>query len=269
MFDKIKSPILLLVVLILVSLSLAGGVFYLLQKERAKSVTLQEELGEIKVREKAAEVKLEDAKKVIKEFVFKLQESESQIKKINDDLAQERSAKEEAIAMAEQLKTDLEQQKSLRTDLEKKFSQAQQDLTKIQGDLKEFSSKKIELEKKIKTLEAQALPAQSESVELGKVVVTPEGAVFSSEKAGAVKQPAASEGKVLVVNKDYGFAVLSLGSKDGIELGNIFSVYHGNKIIGDLKVEKVHDSMSAAGFLTSGMQDKVIEGDRVVRKTKP
>jgi hypothetical protein len=73
---------------------------------------------------------------------------------------------------------------------------------------------------------------------------------------------------VLVVNKDYNFAVINLGSKDGVALGNEFAVYRNNKFIGDMKVEKVHDAMSAAGFSSGDMKDKVSEGDKVVQKAK-
>lgn len=273
MAEKIKSPVLILVVLILISLGLSGGIFYFLQKERARSASLQGELEDLKVVQKATEAKLEESKKSIKEYDTKLQEAESQINKLNGDLAQERSAKEEAAALAEQLRTDLEQQTSLRSDLEKKLSTAQSEATKIQGQLKELLAKKDDLEKKVKKFEEEA-QASSQSVELGKVVVAPDAAAPASGavKPSAEKQPvkpAASEGKVLVVNKDYNFAVINLGAKDGINLGDVFSVYRENKYLGDIKVEKVHESMSAAGFLSSGMQDKTIEGDKVVKKTKP
>lgn len=279
MSEKLKSPILLLVVLILVSLSLAGGVFYLLQKEKAKAVALQEELDDVKKRHKETEVKLEEAKKTITDFDSKIQEANERIDKLNLGLQAEKNAKEEALLQVEQLKTDLEQQKNLRAELENKLAASQQDMTKIQAQLKEFSAKKAELENKIKDLEAKARSAEEEqNVELGKVVVTTESKKETAKapapaetKKETVKTPAvaASEGKVLVVNKDYNFAVINLGSKDGVSLGNVFSVYHDNKYLGDVKVEKVHDSMSAAGFLAADMQTKVIEGDKVVRKTAP
>jgi hypothetical protein len=62
--------------------------------------------------------------------------------------------------------------------------------------------------------------------------------------------------------------VINLGSKDGVALGNEFAVYRNNKFIGDMKVEKVHDAMAAAGFSSPDMKDKVNEGDKVVQKAK-
>jgi len=215
---------------------------------------------------------------------LKMQEAKIQIDKINGDLQQEKAAKEDALSQVIQLKGDLEQQKTMKADLEKKLNQAQKDTDKIQVQLKDLSSKKTELEKKIKDLEIQAKAAQDQGVELGTVIVTPETSTvvpMQSAKPGTEKQAAAtkpagkqpakagaSEGKVLVVNKDYNFAVIDLGVKDGIEVGNSFSVFHNNKNIGEVKVEKVHDSMAAAGFVNPDLKDKVTEGDKVVRKAK-
>ena len=70
-----------------------------------------------------------------------------------------------------------------------------------------------------------------------------------------------------MVNKDYNFVVISMGSKDGIMVGNEFSIYHNGAYAGDVKVEKVHDSMSAAGFVTAD-KTKISEGDRVVAKAR-
>lgn len=279
MSDKTKSPILLLIVLIVVSLSLAGGVFYMLQKERAKNVSLQEELDDVKMKQKVTEAKLDESKKTISGLEMKVQESKIQIDKISSEFQREKAAKEEALSQITQLKTDLDQQKTLKADLEKKLSQAQKDTDKIQAQLKDLSSKKTELEKKIKDLETQAKAAQDQGVELGTVIVTPEtGAAVpmqpqTAAKPAAEKQPAkntgaASEGKVLVINKDYNFAVIDLGAKDGIALGNTFSVFHNNKNIGEVKVEKVHESMAAAGFVNPDIKDKISEGDKVVRKAK-
>ena len=47
-----------------------------------------------------------------------------------------------------------------------------------------------------------------------------------------------------------------------------FPIYHNNQYVGDVKVEKVHDAMSAAGFVSADIKDKISEGDKVVPKSK-
>ncbi len=268
--------VVLLIVLIAISLSLAGGILYFYQKERTRNVALQEELDDIKTRQRIAEKKLEESQNTISSLGIKLEEAKAQITNLSSDLQQEKAAKQEALVKMEQLKTDLDQQKKLRFDLESKFDLAQKDVEKIQAQLKELNSKKSELELKINELEVQT---QAQGVELGKIVVSPEARV-PEVKAPAlklssqtqVKMPAAipvgPEGKVLVVNKDYDFVVINLGSRDGVQIDDAYSVYHNNKYMGDVKIEKVHDSMAAAGFVNADLKGKVSEGDKVVQKTK-
>lgn len=260
MDDKAKSPISLLVALLLLFLSLTSSAFYLLKKEHAKTQDLQEKLEDLNTRQRISEAKLQESGKTISLLELRLQEAKSQIDMLTSDLQQEKTTKNQALSEIEQLRQDLQQQKSLRSNLETKFNQAQEDVKKIQAQLAELESKKSELEAKIKDLEAK-----EQNVELGEIVVSPEG---ESKAATVEKTDTQLQGKVLVVNKDYNFAVINLGSKDGIGIGNIFSVYRNNKYLGDIKIEKIHDSMAAAGFVTKDIKGIINEGDQVLRKTR-
>ena len=291
--DRAKSPVLVLIVLVIVSLIFLGGTFFLLQKEKNRSQTLQEELDDVKTRQRITETKLDDSKKMLSEMESKLKSAQDQITSLSAELQQEKAAKQESVAQLAQLKQDLDEQKTLRSDLENKFTQSQQDAQKMQAQLNELDAKKKELEIKIKDLESK-----TSGVELGKIVVSPEASAASvpqvttkeTAKEKAKKQAASkksskqaaaapdainvpaqvaetgSEGKVLVLNKEYDFAVINLGSKDGINVGDLFSAYHNNNYIGDLKIEKLHDSMAAAGFVTPDVKDKISEGDKIVKK---
>ena len=283
MINKARVPIAVLIILILASLFLTGGIYYLLQKERVKNLTLNEELTGIKTEQRITETKLAESQKTVSNLELKLQETQAQIDSLTVNLEQEKIAKQEASGQIEQLKTDLERQKSLRSDLENRLIQTQTEAKKTQALLNDLQSKKSELETKIKDLEARLQQqaqvqqeAQGQGVELGTIVVSPDATApaqkTTAEETSEIEQKASSatspEGKILVVNKDYNFAVINLGSKDGIEIGNTFSVYHNNKYLGDLKVGKVHDSMAAADFVSLEMKDKINEGDKVVQKTK-
>lgn len=272
--QRAKLPI--LIGLILISLSLAGGFFYLLEKEKAKSLALQVELDDTKTKKKIAEERAEELNKAISELEVKLKETQGQVDALTHEVEQEKVAKQEALTQIGQLKTDLEQQKELKSDLENKLARAQEDAEKMQAQIKELESKKAELETKAKDREAK-----SQGVELGTIVVGPESA--SSKPAPVSVKPVGQEqtqeqenkaytsnieGKALVINKDYDFMVINLGSRDGVSLGDTFSVYHNNKYIGDVKVEKVHDSMAAAGFLSPETKQRVSEGDKVIQKIK-
>ncbi|MBI4706980.1 MAG: hypothetical protein HY761_03535 [Candidatus Omnitrophica bacterium] len=274
MTKRASVSLILLIVLIFISLVLAGTGFYLFQKEHAKNIELQSQLEELNTKQRVTEKRLDEARKAATELQAQLQDNRDEIDKLNSDLQNEKMGKTEALAKVELLKADLDQQKSLRQDLENKLSQAQEDAKKAQDKLGDLESKKQDLEAKIKQLETV-----SQDVELGKIVVTPEVATAASpepkakakKNAKVVKEAAqvtGPEGKVLVVNREFNFVVLNMGSKDGVDVGQIFSVYHNNNYIGDVKVEKVHDSMAAAGFVSGDIKNKVSEGDRIFQKVK-
>lgn len=295
MGQKGKALVIILIILVIISLCLAGGVYYLLSQEQAKSQTLQGELANTQAKQKAAEAKINKLQDNISDLSAKLQETVSQVGKLNSDLELEKNGHQEALTQVEQIRLDLEQQKSLRADLENRLLEAKKDVINVQTELKNLSVKKSELEKKIADLEAQA--KQDMGVELGTVVVNPDTAAVvepqkpvkksKQKKAEKAKTPLVSapetkaspqtetakntpsvlEGKVLVVNKDYDFVVLNIGSKDGVGLGNIFSIYHNNDLLGEAKVEKLHDSMAAAGLSPADIKMKLSEGDRVIRKS--
>lgn len=265
---KGSAPIIILTILVLLSLSLVGTSFYLLQKERVKNIGLAEKLEEINAKQLVTEKKLNESERIILELQSKLQEARQKIDLLNVDLEQEKTARQEAVAKIEQVRVDLEQQQKLRSDLEKKLNLAQDDVKKTQEQLKELETQRVKLETKVKDLESK-----SQGVELGKIVVSQEagapGVAITAVPAGNMVVPApAGKGKVLVVNKDYNFLVFNLGSKDNINVGDVFSVYRDNKYLGDVKVEKVHEAMSAAGFVSADIKDKVIEGDTVQKTVK-
>lgn len=277
-----KGAILLpiLVVLIIISLAIVGGLVYFYQKEHAQNIQLQEQIIELEKRQKITEDRLSESKKTAAEFQLKLQETRNQVDSLTEELTQEKSAHTETSNKLDQFTKDLAQQKSLRQDLEDKLNQLQEDSRKTKEQLKLIQQQKTELEEKIKNAEVG-----EGGVELGKVVVNNDANVsvvnpskgkiqdFESKvtkvnRKEKVPQLKVSEGKVMVVNKEFNFAVINLGSKDGIKLGDEFSVLsNSGNPIGDLKVEKVHESMSAAGF-SADLKDFIKENDKIAQKVK-
>ncbi len=280
---KIKPSLLILVVLVFASASLACSGFYFLQKERANSASLQKALDELDAKQSLNEKKFAEYQKTIDGLEEKLSGAKTQIVSLNDDLETEKAAKTATLKQVDELKASLEEQKKVKSDVEDKLTRAQEEAKKIKTELRDLENKKSSLEKKISELEDKL----KSGVELGTIVVNPETGMPQSSPAATStgaenipeEKPMATsgvtsasslslEGKVLVVNKDYNFAVINLGSEDGVYIGNVFSIYHNNKYVGDVKVEKVHESMAAAAFATPELKDKVSEGDKIVLKAK-
>ena len=271
-----KGSILLpvLIGLFIVSLLVAAGVFYLYQKEYGQNIKLQGQIVELENLQRDTASKLGESKKIATELTLKLQEAQSKMDSLSGELAAEKSAHAQTTNKLEQFKADISQQKSLREDLENRLNQVQDDGKQIKEQIKIMQQQKIALEKKIKDLETGA-----GGVELGKVVVNPElilsspanNAVLAQSEIAVENQPSrlaqGLEGKVMIVNKEFNFAVINLGSKNKINIGDEFLVSRAGKPIGDLKVEKVHEAMSAAGF-AAGLKDLIKENDLVTQKIK-
>ncbi len=275
-----------LIVLIVISSAFAAVSFYLYQKEHAQNIQLQDQITELNNRQRITEEKLGDSKKLASELELKLQESGAKVDSLNKEITQAKSELADTSNKLEQSKADLEQQKSLRQDLENRLKTAQDEGKQTKEQIKIIQKQKAELEDKIKNMESGAA-----GVELGKVVVAGEPVVIDNtakgkakavnekikaaavkaektdKKTQAVASPGILEGKVMIVNKEFNFAVINLGSKDKVELGQEFRVTRDGKYIGDLKVEKVHESMSAAGFIPE-LKDLIKENDKVTQKAK-
>jgi TolA-binding protein len=251
-----------LIAIIIIALALAGVVFYFLQKERGAKLAAQKELESVTSKYTQARNALDESNSQIGTLKARLGEAEARVASLSNELQGERSAKKEALTLLDKMRQDLEQQNGLKAALEKQVSDYQQTLKAMETQLQDAETLKSALEKRVKGYEEKF-----GGVELGKIVVSPEN---QPAKKGhpAEKAPAAIklEGRVLVVNKDYNFAVINLGNKDGVTSGAVFSVFHNNKEAGQVKVEKVHDAMSAAGFASPEMKDRVFEGDRVESK---
>jgi len=277
--------LLLLIGVSLIALAVVGWAFNLYQKEHVKVGQLQAQVDELTVRQKATEEKLAEFKKQATALQLRLQEAKTQIETLTGELDQEKKDRQEAVGKLEQQKKDLEQQKSLRQDLENKLNQAQEDGKGIKARLKVIEQQKADLEQKIKDLEAG-----SSGVELGKVVVNNDAVVTNAPvqstanpnavapktvvpaapaapQPPALPQPKGLEAKVMVVNREYNFVVINLGVKDGIKIGDQFLIYHQDKLVGEVKVEKVHESMAAAGF-SAELKDAISENDKAVQKAK-
>jgi len=283
MFRKGTIILPVLIVLIIISLASAAGIFYLYQKEYAQNIKLQGQIVELEGRQRQTATQLEASKKIAAELELKLQEAKSRMDTLANELAVEKTAHAATSSKLEQFKDDLFKQQSLREDLEGKLNQVQEDSKQIKEQIKIMQKQKIVLEEKIKNLEVGAA-----NVELGKVVVNPEAAsgaagatVNATEekaimpqdkplKAAKKAQPVLAkgqEGKIMIVNKEFNFVVINLGSKDKVSLGDEFVVSRAGKPIGDLKVEKVHEFMSAAGFAAE-LKDQIRENDLVTQKIK-
>ena len=259
------------------------------EKELVGSRKIAEELG---AKLKETQGKLDEFTTQVTSAKNTKQKAVGLLSRMNTDLKKQKALWQELEIKFNQAQEGINRIQAQLSELENKKAE-------LENKIKDLESKLVVTKEELPAVTTAVSETVEEvkkdsGVELGTIVVSPEivtPQVSAAQTPPAVEIPnvdtaqvtapvtvpveepkkdqeTAIEGKVLVINRDYNFAVINLGSKDKINTGDEFVVFHQDKEIGQLKVEKVHDSMSAAEFSSPEMRDKVNEGDRVVRKAK-
>ena len=228
-------------------------------EEHSKRVWLEHQLTQITAAKEALEKERDELTQAKQTLEQQLADTNRQAQLVADQLAQEKRSREALTAElaqmrgeTDQFKRDLDAQRREKQTLTEEFAKAKQSYQALSNELTTLRQAKEALEKRVKEM----LAARAKEAE--QIVVRPNG-------QPAPAQPAAKnlEGKVLVVNREFNFVVLNLGSKDGLKAGSRFNVLKGDKKIGTVEVERLYENMSAANVLEEEKKGQVKEGDTV------
>ncbi|MBL8014031.1 MAG: hypothetical protein JNN05_09310, partial [Candidatus Omnitrophica bacterium] len=154
------------------------------------------------------------------------------------------------------------------TDTEKRLADANAAVEKIKQekaaannstpDVKPAADKAAETPKPADAVQSEEAPApkaepsaDGKNVELDKIVVA---------KTDAAK------GRILSVDKETEFVIFDMGSKSGVSQGDVLSVMRGDDYLGDIKVSRVQEEMSAADLIPPFSSKMVRKNDTVVAK---
>lgn len=267
-----------LVVIIILSISLAAISIFFFQKEIERRKGLESVLAQVKTDRLKLEADLQDAVKQGFLLQEKNKEADEKINGLLDDLElaegireelklENSSLKEQLLEEKNKLAKELQEKSASVAKVEEKISelnqqlQAEEDSKKVlEEKIKAFEQRNKELEADMNRLKQQEAaskavgqPAVSkqEEVELEKIVIAP------------AKAP---EGRVLTIDTETEFAIVNLGEHHGITADKILSIYRGDKYIGDIKVTRVQPEMSAADFIPPLTAQRVHKDDRVILK---
>ena len=275
----------LIVFLGLIVVILISGVsisLFLLQKETQTRRDSEQAVEDLTSRNTKIEAALKEARKEISLLDAKNKDAEDRINSLLEEIDLEKGLNEKIKADNKKVRDDLEAEARSKIELRQKLMK---ELEMVQLKLKEAEQKvqgheeamggltqKIadlekrngELEGKIKDitgsiadrqLRSEIIPVpgkvMEEKVNLDRIVITPE---------------AAKEGRVLNVDTETEFLIFDLGSKHGIKQGDIMSIYRGKSYLGDVRVTRVQEEMSAADFIPPFSSRKVRKNDQVVPK---
>lgn len=265
---KTLTILLVVIAILLVSLTTIS-LFFFMQEIKLREAA-EDSLRQVEDVKSKLEAELKETKKQMFLLEEKAKESDEKVESLMEDLDFEQGLREEIKKENRTLKETAEKEKKAREDMkaqldaqlgetEKKIASLQEQLDASVSRNKEIEDLRRQLETQNQKLKQQlenlgvapiadmpaATPAPGgENVDLQKIVVSP-----GEEKIG----------KIISVDKETHFVIVSLGEAHGIQKGTPLSIYRNNAYLGDVQVTRVLPEMSAADFvapLTSGQVQK-------------
>jgi myosin heavy subunit len=247
-----RLPLIILSILCVIFLLAAVQQFLGGQKEKNSRILTEKTLEETKQAKDKIQKELDDQNKLKAELELqvtdlkgKLVSLQDQAEKVASQIADEKKAKEDALSRLNEkikeiasVKTNFDNVNKEFLSLQEQYDKAARDYEALQEELKTVKAQNDGLSKQLGELEAR------KEVELDKIVVKP-----GSE----------AEGKVLVVNKEFNFIVVSAGNNKGLTPGVVISIFRDGNFVAKAQVEKVYETMSAANIMPDGADIK--EGD--------
>ncbi len=244
-FGKTTTIILVLVSFLLLSLLGISLFFYKQENDLRKSA--ESKLTQEKTLKVKLEADLKEAKKQATMYEEKTKEADEKINSLMDENELERGLKDQTKVENSALKDALTAESQAKEQARIDLAAAQDKITQLEAKLQETENMRADLERKVKDFETKA----ASPVQLEKIVVAP------SE---------IPEGKVVSVNSENNFLIFNVGSDKGIMQDMTMSIYRGKKYLGDVKVTRAQEGMSAADFISPLTSKQVKKEDRVVVK---
>ena len=206
---------------------------------------------------KTTQAELEATKADLEATKGKLRETEATLATTKSDL--------------DKAKTDLAMKEAQLADIQEKMKVfGEVDINGLKGKIDEMTAKVKDQEAKIGTLEKEKIELNNTVASLETNVKAKEEKIAQDtvkivrwEKSIMLK---GTSGKVMAVNPGWGFAVLSIGDKQGAAANKIMIVGRAGQSIGKVKITSVENNQSIAdiipGSFVKGMY--VEPGDEVI-----
>ena len=249
---KTLTIFIILVTILLVSSTAIG--FFMYQKENQMRKDLEAQLQEsVQAQNKLSE-QLKEAKNQLTILEDKNKEADNKINNLMDEAELNEGLRNELKKENASLKDSIEAAKkekdSIRTDLDmaaKKLQENQELLKAEQDKTKNLLAKVDEL----KNAQIISNTSASNKMELDKIVVA---------------EDKENKGRILSIDKESEFIVCALGVNQGVKSGDILAVYRGDHYLGDVRITRAQEEMSAADFIPPLTSRKVRNNDTVVLK---
>lgn len=190
-------------------------------------------------------------------------------KSLQDQVAQYKAVIDR---MREQISGSAEERKQFK----KEFEDNEKEISNLQAKMKELESRNQKMTAETEAIKKQLASANEEISSKAEELTSAReqltqtqtqlvAAETTIDTAGAGAAAAASSPVVLSVNRKYNFAVVNLGKKEGLKIGDQLNVFREGKPVAVVEVEKLYDSFSAATIVKETKDNQVNEGDEIRR----
>ncbi|MCA9400557.1 MAG: hypothetical protein KC713_02950 [Candidatus Omnitrophica bacterium] len=287
---KVLTIFLVIIATLLISLTAISIFFFQKEIERRKMV--EAVLERTRANETELEADLKQARKEIFLLEEKNKEADERINDLSDELELETSLREEMKIENLNLKDQIDQLASERNKIEAQYKtqieSAKTDMESLQQKINQANTKYAELEKRNKEFEEQNAILMSKVEELEQSVresklvqiipANKESPDLTLDQAKANIQKEVEleeivvvptdipEGRLLSIDQETEFVIINLGQKDGLQLGQIFSVVRGEEYLGDIKITRLQPEMAAADLIPPFSSRAARKNDKVVVK---
>ena len=264
---KVLTVLFIIIAILLVSLTAISLFFFQKEIEKRKSLETQLEAS------RASEVRLETELGALKKEKFLLDEKNKELdEKVNDltgevELEQgiSKQVKTELTSVKEQLDKEAQKNQKLQDQLKRLADLEQENIT-FRSQFEDAKSVREDLEQKTRTLEEKNQELINKIISLEESAGSLTESSVNLDRIVVSSQSSQQEGRVLTVDTETHFAIVSLGTKDGLQSGSLLAVYREDKYLGDLQVTQPQEDMSAVDFLPPLSSRAVRKDDRVVVK---
>lgn len=153
-------------------------------------------------------------------------------------------------------------------DLNDTIEKKNVELVEANGRIVQLEQDKNGLQLQIDDLNNQLLKAEDEMRDLQDKIATLEKVIKDYEAKegtpGTARIPVGTMGRVLVVNPDWNFVVLDIGSEQGLVPNAEMLVHRKDQLIGKVRISTVEKTLAIAEILRDWTTQPINEGDYVL-----
>ncbi len=235
---------------ILIGLVISISMLFVMQatkeQERKKRITIKNKFLRLGELVKIKEIEFKSLKDENYALIIQQEKLNKQVKQLQNKLDKERQNKDTLVSFQEGLRqkaNDLER-------LEKELKNKEQRIALLKNSFNE-------LEHNYKKLKFKLNQTQTAKTELEKDIIV-DKIIERNESRKEEWFPA----RVLLLNKEFSFAILNLGRKNGLNVGDKFLILRDNQRLGAGYVDKIYKDISIVTFF-SPLKNDIKEGDKV------